>query len=283
MLPGFVTFSVFSESLILDTKVPSGCWIAASLFKTPVKCLVEDLTLSEIAENLNVSRNAVFDQIKKTVSILEDYENTSNLDIEKLRYSLDNAVNYSLNRIKKIKDLAAYVPTNVGKPKKQSAQQSTNTNSQNNTVSEDDTFDSIVTENNNLNNSTDYTENNGNYIKPEISQIDIAAAKEGDYRPFNEVAKEKYGKNYDTIYKYLVDNDAFEYVNNGNLKPGDKIGFMIDESFESSVKNESWHKEPVIFMVHLKEDGSTQVVGVLGSNTKFTGLENLIWKNLSLF
>ena len=34
----------------------------------------EDLTLSEIAENLNVSRNAVFDQIKKTVAILEDYE-----------------------------------------------------------------------------------------------------------------------------------------------------------------------------------------------------------------
>ena len=209
-------------------------------------------------------------------TILEDYENTSNLDIEKLRYSLDNAVNYSLNRIKKIKDLAAYIPTNVGKPKKQSTQQqSTNTNSQNNTVSEDDTFDNIITDNDTLNNSTDYTENNGNYIKPEISQVDIAAAKEGDYRLFNEVAKEKYGKNYDTIYKYLEDNGAFEYVNKGNLKPGDKIGFMIDESFGSSVKNESWYKEPVIFMVHLKEDGSTQVVGVLGSNTKFTGLENL--------
>ena len=34
----------------------------------------EDFTLSEIAENLNVSRNAVFDQIKKTIAILEDYE-----------------------------------------------------------------------------------------------------------------------------------------------------------------------------------------------------------------
>ena len=34
----------------------------------------EDLTLSEIAEIKNVSRNAVFDQIKKTVAILEDYE-----------------------------------------------------------------------------------------------------------------------------------------------------------------------------------------------------------------
>ena len=34
----------------------------------------EDFTLSEIASNLNVSRNAVFDQIKKTIAILEDYE-----------------------------------------------------------------------------------------------------------------------------------------------------------------------------------------------------------------
>lgn len=34
----------------------------------------EDLTLSEIAENKDVSRNAVFDQIKKTVTIIEDYE-----------------------------------------------------------------------------------------------------------------------------------------------------------------------------------------------------------------
>ena len=35
----------------------------------------EDLTLSEIAEIKNVSRNAVFDQIKKVLAILEEYEN----------------------------------------------------------------------------------------------------------------------------------------------------------------------------------------------------------------
>ena len=34
----------------------------------------EDFTLSEIASNLSVSRNAVFDQLKKTIAILEDYE-----------------------------------------------------------------------------------------------------------------------------------------------------------------------------------------------------------------
>ena len=34
----------------------------------------DDLTLSEIAENKDVSRNAVFDQIKKVINILEEYE-----------------------------------------------------------------------------------------------------------------------------------------------------------------------------------------------------------------
>lgn len=34
----------------------------------------DDLSLSEIAVEYNVSRNAVFDQIKKTISILKKYE-----------------------------------------------------------------------------------------------------------------------------------------------------------------------------------------------------------------
>ena len=34
----------------------------------------EDLSLKEIAEFKNVSRNAVFDQIKKVINILEEYE-----------------------------------------------------------------------------------------------------------------------------------------------------------------------------------------------------------------
>lgn len=40
---------------------------------------LDDLSLSEIAENLNVSRNAVFDQIKKTATILEEYEDKLHL------------------------------------------------------------------------------------------------------------------------------------------------------------------------------------------------------------
>ena len=34
-----------------------------------------DLSLSEMAENYGISRNGVFDQIKRAVSTLEDYEN----------------------------------------------------------------------------------------------------------------------------------------------------------------------------------------------------------------
>ena len=34
----------------------------------------DDLSFTEIADNHGVSRNAVFDQIKKTLKILDDYE-----------------------------------------------------------------------------------------------------------------------------------------------------------------------------------------------------------------
>lgn len=40
---------------------------------------LDDLSLSEVADNLNVSRNAVFDQIKKTATILEEYEDKLHL------------------------------------------------------------------------------------------------------------------------------------------------------------------------------------------------------------
>ena len=39
----------------------------------------EDLSLSEIAEELDVSRNAVFDNLKRAVHLLEDYENKLHL------------------------------------------------------------------------------------------------------------------------------------------------------------------------------------------------------------
>ncbi len=40
-----------------------------------IEYYLEDFSLKEISETYNVSRNAVFDQVKKVVAILEDYEN----------------------------------------------------------------------------------------------------------------------------------------------------------------------------------------------------------------
>lgn len=39
----------------------------------------EDLSLAEIAEECDVSRNAVFDNLKRAVALLEDYESKLNL------------------------------------------------------------------------------------------------------------------------------------------------------------------------------------------------------------
>ena len=50
----------------------------------------DDLTLSEIAEIKSVSRNAVFDQIKKVLVILEEYE--SKLKIHQKTLALEEFV-----------------------------------------------------------------------------------------------------------------------------------------------------------------------------------------------
>ena len=39
----------------------------------------EDLSLAEIAEDLDVSRNAVYDNLKRAVALLEDYESKLHL------------------------------------------------------------------------------------------------------------------------------------------------------------------------------------------------------------
>ena len=42
----------------------------------------EDLSLSEISENLSISRNAVHDAIKKAVALLEEYEDKLHLEAD---------------------------------------------------------------------------------------------------------------------------------------------------------------------------------------------------------
>lgn len=112
------------------------------------------------------------------------------------------------------------------------------------------------------------------YYYPVIPEFHIQASKEGDFRPFNIVAPERSDRpvNFDAIYNYLVNNGAFSYVNEGNLKVGDEIGFMIDPEFSNTT----------IFMV--KGD---QVVGSLPESQyvidRYAGLQGVIDKVLSEF
>ena len=105
------------------------------------------------------------------------------------------------------------------------------------------------------------------YYRPSIPELHIQASKEGDFRPFNVVAAEREeGVNFDELYYYLRDNGAFTYVNEGNLKTGDKLGFMIDPEFN----------DHTIFIVDKRNN---QVVGSLDESDysvdRYEGLAGL--------
>lgn len=116
------------------------------------------------------------------------------------------------------------------------------------------------------------------YLRPAIPEIHIVASKEGDFRPFDVVIAEgQSGADFSEIYNYLKDNGAFGYVNEGHLKPGDTIRFMIDPEYEERIKGKPWHKAPTVFMV--TQDG--QIVGSLDEGSSlytFEGLEQLLKK-----
>ena len=105
------------------------------------------------------------------------------------------------------------------------------------------------------------------YYRPSIPELHIQASKEGDFRPFNVVAAEREkGVNFDELYNYLRDNGAFTYVNEGNLKTGDELGFMIDPEFN----------DHTIFIVDKRNN---QIVGSLDESQysvdRYEGLAGL--------
>lgn len=105
------------------------------------------------------------------------------------------------------------------------------------------------------------------FYRPAIPELHIEASKEGDFRPFDIVVGER-EKNVDFsgIYGYLRDSGAFRYLNEGNLKAGDELGFMIDPSFN----------DHTIFIID-KRNG--QVVGSLDESdysvSRYEGLKGL--------
>ena len=68
----------------------------------------EDLSLSEIAEDLSVSKNAVFDNIKRSVMSLEQYESKLHiLENHRKRLALINKIEEEKN--KKHEDIDEYL------------------------------------------------------------------------------------------------------------------------------------------------------------------------------
>ena len=70
--------------------------------------LLEDFSLGEIAASENVSRNAVFDQIKKTIAIINNFEekleiNKKNIEREEIILKLEE--NFSKDLLEKLKNI----------------------------------------------------------------------------------------------------------------------------------------------------------------------------------
>ena len=105
------------------------------------------------------------------------------------------------------------------------------------------------------------------FYRPAIPELHIEASKEGDFRPFDIVVGEREkGVDFSGIYGYLRDSGAFRYINEGNLKVGDELGFMIDPSLN----------DHTIFIID-KRNG--QVVGSLDESdysvSRYEGLKGL--------
>lgn len=146
----------------------------------------------------------------------------------------------------------------------------------------DVTAETIQEENKELNENADAQQkldetDFNQYYRPAIPELHIEASKEGDFRPFDVVVKEREkGVGFSIIYNYLRDSGAFKYVNEGNLKAGDELGFMIDLRYEEKVAGQPWHKQPTIFIID-KRNG--QVVGSLDDSdysvSRYEGLKGL--------
>lgn len=109
----------------------------------------------------------------------------------------------------------------------------------------------------------------GNLYKEQSNKVDLINK---DYN--------RYNKDFSIIYNYLKTNGAFDYVNEGKLKEGQKVFFMIDPEFEDKIKDMTWHKgKRTIFMVVKDGDGNYQIVGSLdetdSSVKKYLNLQKL--------
>lgn len=112
------------------------------------------------------------------------------------------------------------------------------------------------------------------FWKPTITEVSIDCDKTGDFRPYNEV-----NKAFNTIYQYLKynGNDAFNFLDEGNVSSGDEIEFVIDPNLEQQYKDDKSivnYKGPSILFRHKK---SGRVIGNVPTDTnKYVGLTKII-------
>lgn len=275
--------------------------------------LNDALTLWEnqyaLAENMQQIAYPDSDPINDETTFIEDSnfdDEVAGVRFEKARYALQKAISKVNNDIKFAKSFSpaykkpAVEPINpkatTGASGTASIPPVNSTSSTSNTEDSAAPADTITpignisaeevkTENKKLNDDSEDLEsydskNPGQkqYYRPVIPQLHIVASKEGDFRPFDVVVAEKEsGVDFSKIYEYLRKNGAFIYVNEGKLKAGDTLKFMIDPGFEEQVANEPWHTAPTVFIT--TEDG--QIVGSLdegASMNNFVGLPQVIAK-----
>ena len=88
-------------------------------------------------------------------------------------------------------------------------------------------------------------------------------------------AKALDGLDFSGIYNYLESKNAFKYVNEGKIKVGDEIKFVVDPKYQEIAGKDS---RTQIFMA-VEDSGKIQIVGALPNNTavveRFLGLKNL--------
>lgn len=89
---------------------------------------------------------------------------------------------------------------------------------------------------------------------------------------------EEQKKHIQALYKYLIDQKAFEYVSLGKLKEGDKVYFIIDPTISQNSDYEGIKSDTIFLAV--ESGGKHQIIGSIqdlqGAISKFKGLQDLI-------
>ena len=101
--------------------------------------------------------------------------------------------------------------------------------------------------------------------------ISLYVIRDGELIDFPD-AKDKNGKSlegYRRIWNFLRNNGAFDYVNKGLLKVGDKVKFAVIPSFNITVEKEGWFDSEHLPIFIIKEDnGENKIVGVLPATNR---------------